>query len=670
MINSFITGISVICAGITIWWTVRKNRILKTDTKYCRNLHHNRKCEVKRANEDETTQLMSQLGTKKYIKIKKRVYPSVEYIQIIQDLETTAPELPIQTPQSTEVELYIRDENESNFSDESQPESLLPKTEYRETAQVSDAECTEKGLADGIYKVQSSNTTNIEYLAGLDFKQNPNFLRLSRIICTIGPSSANIEILEKMIEAGMDVARLNFSHGSYEYHANIITLIRQAVVNIRAKSIVASTCIVPVAIALDTKGPEIRTGILEGGATCEVELVKGREIQITIDKAFVEKCSAQVVYVDYVKITEVVQVGSKIFIDDGLISLVVKRIKKKQLICSIENGGTLGSRKGVNLPGTWVDLPAVSEKDREDLLFGVEQGVDVVFASFIRNADGVRQIRSILGEKGKNILIISKIENHQGLENLDEIIAESDGIMVARGDLGIEIPAEKVFVAQKAMIARCNIAGKPVICATQMLESMVKKPRPTRAEASDVANAILDGADCVMLSGETAKGNYPTECVETMASILKEAEAVVRYRQMFSDLIGLLKYPTDHVNTVAIAAVNAAYACKASAIIVLTSTGISAQIIAKFRPVCPVVAVTRSFQAGRQCLLWRGIVPFHYLDEHNPDWLKDVDSRVQNAIEYGKRRGFIRSRDSVILVMGCHRGSGFTNTIKVMAVED
>ncbi|KAK2712584.1 hypothetical protein QYM36_011314 [Artemia franciscana] len=441
-----------------------------------------------------------------------------------------------------------------------------------------------------------------------------------------------------MIEAGMDVARLNFSHGSYEYHANIITLIRQAVVNIRARSIVASTCIVPVAIALDTKGPEIRTGILEGGATCEVELVKGREIQITIDKAFVEKCSAQVVYVDYVKITEVVQVGSKIFIDDGLISLVVKRIKKKQLICSIENGGTLGSRKGVNLPGTRVDLPAVSEKDREDLLFGVEQGVDVVFASFIRNADGVRQIRSILGEKGKNILIISKIENHQGLENLDEIIAESDGIMVARGDLGIEIPAEK--------------------------------PRPTRAEASDVANAILDGADCVMLSGETAKGNYPTECVETMASILKEAEAVVRYRQMFSDLIGLLKYPTDHVNTLAIAAVNAAYACKASAIIVLTSTGISAQIIAKFRPVCPVVAVTKSIQAGRQCLLWRGIVPFHYLDEHNPDWLKDVDSRVQNAIEYGKRRRFIRSRDSVILVMGCHRGSGFTNTIKVMAVED
>ncbi|XP_021569150.1 pyruvate kinase PKLR [Carlito syrichta] len=477
--------------------------------------------------------------------------------------------------------------------------------------------------------------TFLEHLCLLDIDSEPVAARSTSIIATIGPASRSVERLKEMIKAGMNIARLNFSHGSHEYHAESIANVREAVESFAASPLSYR----PVAIALDTKGPEIRTGILQG------------------------------VWVDYPNIVRVVPVGGHIYIDDGLISLVVQKIDPEGLVTQVENGGVLGSRKGVNLPGAQVDLPGLSEQDERDLRFGVENGVDIVFASFVRKASDVVAVRAALGPEGQGIKVISKIENHEGVKKFDEILEVSDGIMVARGDLGIEIPAEKVFLAQKMMIGRCNLAGKPVVCATQMLESMVTKPRPTRAETSDVANAVLDGADCIMLSGETAKGNFPVEAVKMQHAIAREAEAAVYHRQLFEELRRAAPLSRDPTEVTAIGAVEAAFKCCAAAIIVLTTTGRSAQLLSRYRPRAAVIAVTRSAQAARQAHLCRGVFPLLYREPPEAIWADDVDRRVQFGIESGKLRGFLRVGDLVIVVTGWRPGSGYTNIMRVLSVS-
>uniref|UniRef100_A0A2K5DMP0 Pyruvate kinase n=1 Tax=Aotus nancymaae TaxID=37293 RepID=A0A2K5DMP0_AOTNA len=505
--------------------------------------------------------------------------------------------------------------------------------------------------------------TFLEHLCRLDIDLPPITARNAGIICTIGPASWSVETLKEMIKSGMNVARLNFSHGTHEYHAETIKNVHAATESFASDPILYQ----PVAVALDTEGHEIRTGLIKGSGTAEAELKKGVTLKIILDNAYMEKCDESTLWLDYKNICKVVEVGSKIYVDDGLISLQVKQKGADFLVTEVENGGSLGSKKGVNLPGAAVDLPAVSEKDIQDLKFGVEQDVDMVFASFICKAADVHEVRKVLGKKGKNIKIISKIENHEGIRRFDEILEASDGIMVALGDLGIEIPAE-VFLAQKMMIGWCNRAGKPVICATQMLESMIKKPRPTQAEGSDVASAVLDGANCIMLSGEVAKGDYPLEAVHMQHLIAREAEAAMFHCKLFEELVQASSHSTDLMEAMGMGNMEAFYKCFAAALIVLTESGRSAHQVARYYPRAPIIAVAWNPQTVHQTHLYHGIFPVLCKDPVQEAWAEDVDLCVNLAMNVGKARGFFKKGDVVIVLTGWRPGSGFTNTMHVVSV--
>ncbi|KAL1510243.1 hypothetical protein AB1Y20_006567 [Prymnesium parvum] len=494
----------------------------------------------------------------------------------------------------------------------------------------------------------------LDHCSKLDIYSPPAAMRSTGIICTIGPKTKAVEKLTMLREAGMNIVRMNFSHGSYEYHGEVIKAARQSY----ADSPLGGRLL---AIALDTKGPEIRTGSLKEGLGSTVPLEKGAKVTITTDAAKKDECSAELIYMDYANLPKVMSVGQSIMVDDGLIELQVTEIDVAagQMQCVVVNSGNLGGKKGCNLPEVNVDLPALSEKDIEDLKFAVKNDVDMIFASFIRKGSDVRDVRACLVAAdpviGKRIRIISKIENHEGMRNFDEILKETDGVMVARGDLGIEIPTSKVFLAQKMMIAKCNIAGKPVICATQMLESMTFNPRPTRAEASDVANAVLDGADCVMLSGETAKGDYPKEAVTVMADVCKEAESALFYKAIATDIDISVPPPLTPSEAVANACVNAATSHEARLIITMSTTGTSARLISKYRPRCPILVLCRDSHVGAACNLHRGCIPFLYPHDKPADG-NDIDQRIQFALQVAMENGLCSTGDTVALAFGMQSG--------------
>ncbi|MUT64468.1 pyruvate kinase [Paenibacillus sp. NEAU-GSW1] len=468
-------------------------------------------------------------------------------------------------------------------------------------------------------------------------------MRKTKIVCTIGPSSESLENTKKLIKAGMNVARLNFSHGDFEEHGNRIKNIKLANEELGTS----------VAILLDTKGPEIRLGKLKEEP---IELIQGEVIALTTEEILGDKNRIPVTYGN---LPNDVTVGSTILIDDGLIGLTVEEVKGTEIVCRIVNSGPIKSKKGVNVPGVHISLPGITEKDANDIIFGIEQGIDFIAASFVRKASDVLEIRELLERhNASHIQIISKIENQQGVDNLDEILELSDGLMVARGDLGVEIPAEEVPLVQKEMIAKCNRAGKPVITATQMLDSMQRNPRPTRAEASDVANAIFDGTDAIMLSGETAAGKYPVESVQTMARIAERAEAALEYREIFKKQADAQQ--TTVTEAISQAVANSALDLNAKAIVTSTQSGFTARMVSKYRPKSPIIAVTNDVKVMKRLALIWGVTPVLGSNAET------TDEMVEIAVAGAQSTGLISLGDTIVITAGVPVGrSGTTNLIKI-----
>ncbi|CAB3393945.1 pyruvate kinase [Kyrpidia spormannii] len=470
-------------------------------------------------------------------------------------------------------------------------------------------------------------------------------MRRTKIVCTVGPASESPEVLEALIQAGLDVARLNFSHGTHEEHALRIARIREASAKVGKR----------VALMLDIKGPKIRTGRVRGG---QVELQDGAELILTTEPV---EGTAERISVSYTGLPEDVSPGSIIRIDDGLIGLKVIEVHGGEIRCRVTNGGILRDHKGINAPGVKLRLPGVTEKDVADIRFGIAQGVDMIAASFVRKAGDVLEIRRLLEEAGVHMDIIAKIEAQEALDSLEEILGVSDGLMVARGDLGVEIATEEVPLWQKRMIELCNRAGKPVITATQMLDSMQRNPRPTRAEASDVANAIFDGTDAIMLSGETAAGKYPVESVKTMARIAERAEeALWAFRR--TEVHKPQGTVTDAISY-AVAAL--ADDLKAAAVLTSTQSGLTARRVSKYRPRCPIVAVTPREDVARRLALCWGVYPTVARTT------KSTDEMLEVAIDAALETGIVKHGDLVVITAGVPVGQpGTTNLLKVHTIGD
>ena len=469
-------------------------------------------------------------------------------------------------------------------------------------------------------------------------------MRKTKIICTMGPSTDKGDVMEQLVREGMDVARFNFSHGPHDEQRGRIQKLRE----LRKKYDR------PVAALLDTKGPEIRLGCFKDG---KVSLEEGQIFTFTNkDIEGTNEC----VSITYKELYKDVQPGGHILVDDGLVDLEVQDIAGKDIVCKVINAGVIGDKKGVNVPGANLKMPFISKKDHDDLLFGIQEGFDFVAASFTRTANDIREVRKILKENGgEEIQIIAKIENQQGVDNIDEIIEAADGIMIARGDMGVEIPPEYVPVIQQKIIQKVYTAGKPVITATQMLDSMMKNPRPTRAEATDVANAIYDGTSAIMLSGETAAGKYPVEALKTMTEIAEYTENDIDYEKRFRQLEKIDN--PDVTDAISHATCMTAIDINAAAIVTVTKSGKTARMISRYRPKCAIIGCTPSEKSYYQMNLSWGVTPLMIQEE------TDTEALFNNAMESAEQHGYVQHGDLAVITAGIPLGiSGTTNLIRVV----
>ncbi len=473
------------------------------------------------------------------------------------------------------------------------------------------------------------------------------FMRKTKIICTLGPSADNEQAIKELMINGMNVARFNFSHADHEEHLNRLKIIKR----------LRDELNLPVAALLDTKGPEIRIGKFKQE---KIQLNQGQKFTLTTNEI---EGDDTIVSISYKELTKDVMEGSKILIDDGLIELIVDKLDDTNIYCTVMNDGVISNNKGVNVPGAELSMDFLSEKDKNDILFGIKNGYDFIAASFTRTAQDVNAVRNLLKENGgESIQIIAKIENLQGVENIDEIIKAADAIMIARGDMGVEIPGEEVPVLQKLIIKKVYNAGKPVITATQMLDSMMKNPRPTRAEISDVANAIYDGTSAIMLSGETAAGKYPTQALQTMVRIAERTEQDIDYKKRFKAIENI---DSDTTEAICHATCMIAHDMNAKAIITVTKSGRTARMVTKYRPECPILGCATHPRICRQLNLSWGIYPLHIREEQDSYELFD------HAIEEVMQTGFLQEGDLTVITAGVPLGiSGTTNLIKVQVVGD
>lgn len=468
-------------------------------------------------------------------------------------------------------------------------------------------------------------------------------MRKTKIICTLGPATEDISVMKQLMLEGMNVARCNFSHGDYEYHLSNLNKIKK----------LREELDLPIATLLDTRGPEVRIGDFKNG---KIELKKGQIFTLTTRDIDGDESQVSITYKNLVND---VKLGDRILIDDGLIEMVVQNLTETDIVCKVLNGGMISNHKGVNVPDVELTMPFISRKDYEDIVFGIENGYDFVAASFTRTAEDIMEIRKIFQEKKcKTMNIIAKIENMQGVNNIEEIIRVADGIMIARGDMGVEIPLEDVPVIQKQIIKKARDAGKQVITATQMLDSMMKNPRPTRAEATDVANAIYDGTSAIMLSGETAAGMYPVEALKTMVRIAKRTEKDIDYKGRFE--AGRYKVKGNITNAISHATCTTALDLNAAAIITVTKTGGTARMVSKYRPLCPIIGGSPDEYVCRQLNLSWGVIPVKLENQVKTDDL------FEHAVDVAMKKGILKQGDLTVITAGIPLGvPGTTNMIKV-----